>query len=859
MPNSTAFPHLRWTFEGPFEATFSGGRVPNAEVAAAKADPKQHAGRLRGDLESMRKSDEQNREKRKLAGLPEIRGKGFLLRVLEGTNVDALAYALGIELVAETEHGLMFAASENLTLEKLETILDAFEIGSLGEGGSNAPNILDVFFLPDDRRKLAELLSPSVLGLWPFVDETIYTFDLGIQTAPSTRDFEWTRMPHKKKTQSPEEHAKIRIDLREKDRIRADEAWASSADQRMDQLAEILTSYGGTILGGYNSEQPTEGRKGIVFPDSVQSRVSMSGRGFRDLVGNFPHLFEVAFPEDIRFLPGSPEAEGTDGELEIQAPSNAAASVCVIDSGIQEGHRWLAPAIDAATSRCFLPDHKPDDVADYVWPRGHGTRVAGAVLYPQTVPKTGVAEPVAWIQNARVIDKKNQLPNTLPPECYLTDVVSHFNGGSRKTKLFNHSISDSKPCQSQRMCKWAAKLDDLSHRFDVLFIQCAGNLSSQEFEDALVGGATPPEHLLDGNALVASPGQSLHALTVGSVAHSVFREKDWQSAARNIGEPSAFSRTGYAPPWSAVKPEVVEFGGDRLHQIPPTRTSRTNAEIAPELLASTLHGQPAISADDVGTSFATPKVAHLAAHLQNLFPNASPQLYRALIVHSARWPAWTANGANPDEVLRMIGYGIPSLEYATENAEGRVTLITPDAVEIASKQFHLYHIPIPDEIRSAALEGRIRIDVTLAYTASPRRTRSRRTGYLETWLDWRAIHDGEPLDHFRERMQGRKKRIFPGLKWTVHQQTSYGDIEETSRDKGTVQKDWAIVEANEMPQNFAIAVRAHVGWNHKEGVGLARYCLAVSFETLDLELPIYSSIETAIIEIQQESEVRNSL
>jgi hypothetical protein len=42
-----------------------------------------------------------------------------------------------------------------------------------------------------------------------------------------------------------------------------------------------------------------------------------------------------------------------------------------------------------------------------------------------------------------------------------------------------------------------------------------------------------------------------------------------------------------------------------------------------------------------------------------------------------------------------------------------------------------------------------------------------------------------------------------------------------------------------------------VGWNHKEGAGLARYCLAISFEALDVELPIYTAIE-AEIEAQAE-------
>ena len=151
-------------------------------------------------------------------------------------------------------------------------------------------------------------------------------------------------------------------------------------------------------------------------------------------------------------------------------------------------------------------------------------------------------------------------------------------------------------------------------------------------------------------------------------------------------------------------------------------------------------GAPAYSKDGAGTSFAAPKVAHIAAHLQNLFPGASPLLYRALIVRSARWPVWTENEEDRDRVLKLIGYGLPSPERATSNSETRVTLITPDAEILPSKQLHLYTIRIPEELRSAALEARIRIDVTLAYTALPRRTRARRQAI------WRLGLIGKPAN-----------------------------------------------------------------------------------------------------------------
>lgn len=858
MPDSIDFPHLHWNYEGPFDVKFNqnpnGGKDEGS--AAARADRPGHVGTLKGQLSTLRSAASAVDEARRAEGLPEMKGKGFILRVPEDTNVDELAHALGIELVAETESGLMFAASETLDLIEFEEVLAKFEIAAYG--GGRAANVLEVFDDGADGRRLAELLVGPVFEAWPFEDATIYTFDVGIQTSASTRDCDWTRLPRRLKDQSDDDRSRQVAALRLSDRIRAEEAWMESADARFLELETFVRHYNGEVLDGMAHDEPSETRQGVVFPDSIEVRILMSGSGFRDLVENFPHIFEVSLPPDMSFLPGSPELAAADLEFELLTPSGNAPKVCVIDSGIEEGHRWLAPAIDASTSRCFIPENRSDDVADYVNPRGHGTRVAGAVLYPREIPKSGTHEPVAWIQNARVLDSSCKIPISLPPESYLTQVVAHYHTGEEPTRIFNHSIAADSPCSSKRMCSWAAKIDDLAHRYDLLFVQASGNVENQAIYAGLQGGGSHPDHLLDDSSKVTSPGQSLHALTVGSVAHAVYHDGDRQSFARHVGHPSAFSRSGHSPLWNVVKPEVVELGGDRIHEIPFSRVMPTRSETSPELVASTMHGQPAISKDDVGTSFATPKVAHLSAQIQAIFPTASSQLYRALIVQSARWPEWAELEPDRDKVLRLIGYGLPSLERATSNTSNRVTLITEQAEEIWSKHYHLYRISVPESIRGAALEGRIRIDVTLAYTASPRRTRSRRTGYLEAWLDWRASGRDEPAALFAERMEGSRPNRFSGFPWKIHQNTQHGEV-ETSRDKGSVQKDWMVLQANELPEEFCIAVRAHVGWNHKAGGGLARYCLVVSFESLDLDLPVYVDIQAAIrgeIEAVTTAEIR---
>jgi hypothetical protein len=225
-------------------------------------------------------------------------------------------------------------------------------------------------------------------------------------------------------------------------------------------------------------------------------------------------------------------------------------------------------------------------------------------------------------------------------------------------------------------------------------------------------------------------------------------------------------------------------------------------------------------------------------------------------VQSARWPGWAEAEANKDKVLKLIGYGLPSLERATSNSEGRVTLITPDAEILPSKKLHLYTIRIPEELRNPALEARIRIDVTLAYTALPRRTRARRTGYLETWLDWESSKLSEPGDDFLARMQNGGASAYKEFPWTLHKRKGFGEAEDTCRNRGSVQKDWAVFDSYDLPEEFAIAVRSHIGWNHLDGAGTARYCLAVSFEVMQGEVPIYAMIESEIQVAEAEAKIK---
>lgn len=193
-------------------------------------------------------------------------------------------------------------------------------------------------------------------------------------------------------------------------------------------------------------------------PTTIANRSNRPVQGLKDLVLNYPYVFEVAEPDDIE----TPQQITRDlkvaqAHLSILPPDPTAPAVCVIDSGIQEEHFWLEPGIDKASSFCFLPGVSDSDVADYVPPGGHGTRVAGAVLHGEVVPKSGEIALESWVQNARVLDNGCQMPQTLHPAAVLREVVKRYHEGNRnrKTRIFNHSINADAPCRMRHMSSYS--------------------------------------------------------------------------------------------------------------------------------------------------------------------------------------------------------------------------------------------------------------------------------------------------------------------------------------------------------------------------------------------------------------------
>ncbi len=856
MPASP-FPHLNLIFKAQGAAVLEGGGEPNPRVVQNQTDRVGHSSFLKSKVGGFSSVAKNLTEVRAAAGLPTIEsGVAFVLRIPDEDDgtLEFLAEKLGIEIVAEFADGFLIVATEDLDLQRVVDFANDFAAEAHGSG--KMASILDIDENPHAANRIARILDEHLLPKWPFSDDEIFVLDVSIEVAPfglpaKPKVSKRTKLEVKNKKLG--EHAEAMSEYHEQ--------WDEKRMDRESEIEKFVTHYGGEICSISDDSHLVE------FPDSFSARVRMNGKGFKDLILNYPSLFEALLPDNIASSDNAAVADQEPvSQFVLLPPLPGSPALCVIDSGIQESHRWLSAAIDTKVSRCFIPGKLPTDVADYVCDGGHGTRVAGACLYPISVPVEGTMRAPFFLQNARVLDERNGLLTRVFPAELLRNVVDHFFAAS-ETRIYQHSIASDVGFRVSRMSVWAAAIDLLSYKRDVLFIQAAGNIravgtpTNPGILDHIKHGRDYPAYMLEPSSRLANPAQSLQALTVGSIAASFYQDSDHRSFAGDH-RPSAFSRTGFGM-WDSVKPEVVEIGGDfvRDEGTPPQLT--TPQDVCPELVRSTLHGGPAFARDTVGTSFAAPKVAHIAGHLAALFPEQTTLLYRALIVNSARWPQWVEEkpAKHLPNIIRAIGYGLPDLSRATENSEHRITLITECPQFIKAAEGFIFGVPIPEELRRQGDDFRIRIDVTLSYAAEPRRTRKSRRGYLGVWLDWKTSKKREPFEIFHARAlkdmgdaEGAGDKNFP---WKLGcEKDRNGQTDGVSRKNGTVQKDWAIVNSYDLPETFGVIVRGHKGWDRLNPDATARFALVVSFEIIGADVPVYETIKSAIEVELRTSEVR---
>jgi hypothetical protein len=381
MPdNASNFPHLRLRLANQgIAASPRVVRQASPRTAANKGDAGGHGSRLKASVDLITTNWQEEQKQRKEEGKPDLPDAvSFILQVdPDAFDADSLK-SFGIEVVADLEEGYIIGASADTELSELRGKIEKF-INS-ERGGGKVPEIWELL---EGTRRPEYILSDALKAEWDQIrDNQEYVVDVGISCIDIQEQY--PRCPKRRESETDEKFQERVERWLDKHKLTPQE-WDDLYLQRSDQLEEFVYRYSGEILSNASGTELGVSR----LPDSFSCRIRISGQGLRDLVLNFPYIFDVCEYEDVNLPQFDSDAQGDDRDsFTPNPPEPNAPKVCVIDSGIQERHPLLRGVIDEPNSKSWVPGEL-DQTADFVPNGGHGTRVAGAVIYPREVPRTG--------------------------------------------------------------------------------------------------------------------------------------------------------------------------------------------------------------------------------------------------------------------------------------------------------------------------------------------------------------------------------------------------------------------------------------------------------------------------------------
>ena len=521
---------------------------------------------------------------------------------------------------------------------------------------------------------------------------------------------------------------------------------------------------------------------------------------------------------------------------DVPAPPADAPAVVVLDSGLTTNHPLISAAVGDAQGYVGPLLNSGDSV-----PNGHGSFVAGLALYGDVEARisSGAFVPLLRLFSGKVFNDDGA-DQTEFVEKAVEQAVRYFHG-EYQCRVFNFSYGDlNKVYEGRHLRGLAYTLDRLTRELGVLFVVPTGNFD----ENLHVLKNDYPDYLLDSRARLLDPATALNALTVGGLAVKT-ASRDAQNHGTTIEDlpiaqtlqPAPFTRAGPSI-GGAIKPDVVAEAGNLAVMRTGARTRHSGLGL---VSMNSGFAAGSLFAEDIGTSYASPVVAHKAAMLSGRLPDASANLLRAVIGAHARWPQASVQLLNPDDdtagrkkLLRLLGYGRIDDQALYQSLDSTVTLLAEDAV--GNDQHHFYELPIPDEYWSA---GRRTREVTVALAYSPE-VRTTRLDYRRSKL-WFTMVASTSLD--------KAVRAFThGRKDGMPERTNNRLIPNSDRKPSTLQMSrWTFRQplgnGNKL---FVVITRQDANWPIAQEAG-EPYALAVTVDDREnANINLYERIRTLL-------------
>jgi hypothetical protein len=540
--------------------------------------------------------------------------------------------------------------------------------------------------------------------------------------------------------------------------------------------------------------------------------------------------------------------------------------VCVLDTGINNGHPLVAPALSNSDLHTIQPAWGYNDI------EGHGTAMAGLALFGDVAEALDFDGPIEIghrLESVKLLQADGGNVGDSKHHGYLTieaiarpETVSPF-----RNRVFSMAVTARDNRDRGRPTAWSAAIDYLAA--DVggdgekprLLIVSAGNI-----RDPNAWLAYPDSNATDG---IRDPAQAWNALTVGAYTNLVNitgQDTSGYQPIASLGCLSPFSTTSvtWQPHWP-LKPDVVLEGGNAARDA-------VGAVTMPSLSLLTSCHEPTkrLFTTARATSAATALAARMAAQLMAVYPDLLPESIRGLIVHSAEWTDTMLNrflpGTRPSKgdytrLVRYCGFGVPNLERAQWSVSNSLTMVVETALHPFQREnvnqptlrdMNLHRLPWPLDELEALGEASVEMRVTLSYFIEPNpsaRGVQSRYRYESHGLrfDVKRPHESEP--DFRARINAAARDEEDGTR--VGGDDAGWLIGKQNRHKGALHSDIWRGTAADLASRGTLAVYPALGWwktrlRHERYNRQARYSLIVSIRAPEVEVDLYNAVANQI-------------
>lgn len=615
------------------------------------------------------------------------------------------------------------------------------------------------------------------------------------------------------------------------------------------------------------------GKRHMLFIDRVITLVKASPEQLAASIDVLCDLAELRRAKDIAafLVDESSEEQGAwvrDLTSRLTTPPNYAPAVCILDTGVTQGHPLLAPALAVTDLHAVDPTWGKHDHD------GHGTEMAGLALLGDLGEHMGSASHIVLshrLESVKILPPEGENPPELYGAITAAAVSYPEVQEPERTRVFSMAITSRDQRDRGQPTSWSSAVDALAVGRSIdaatneltyisgdarprLFVLSAGNVEPPEV-DHLTRSDIEPVH---------DPAQSWNALTVGAfTARGVFTDDTWRSwePLTKPGELSVWSSTsvGFARNWP-IKPDVVAEGGNVV--------VNGQGEIdfpVPELSLLTTHFRPGGKALTLSwaTSAACAQVARICARIASQYPQIWPEATRALVVHSAEWTAQMKerfSGASTKRdrmaLVRRYGFGVASETRALKSARDCLTLVAQATIRPFSsgklREMHLYELPWPKTVLESLQGADVKLRVTLSYFVEPnpaRRGRVSRFRYQSHGLRFAVKGQLETIDEFRKRINLRAREEEEGRPRKPDDDGWFlGDLAQRT---GSLHSDVWHGSAADLAERGVIAVFPVSGWwkdlkKHDRSDHGARYALVVSIETAAVNVDIWTPVAVQV-------------